>query len=392
MEISVSDFRSFLRCRRQWDLSSPNRQSLKRPMTHKPYFLVGSIVHAGLEQMAMGIWEPDNLDGIVNGFINELEEQYIKIIGVPYSAAEREQFDSPREQARGMLENYMDHYEGNTKRDVGKGEGTLGANYEFIHVELPFSLPIPGTGGNGVLRGMIDGLAVNVNSEQVWLVENKTYQRQTNLDNLMLDDQFRVYLWVYKQLTGKDARGIIYNGLYKKVPGKPKVLKSGKMSTAAIDTTVRVYTEELLNNGLLVDDYEEHLAELARKEASTSENPFFKRHFIALSDKSLKETEWLLQVMHSEMSQESLLIYPNRPFSGCNDCSVRTICDAMTLGEDVGMAKEGYVVSEPYGSFSAKNPVRPGQDILGNKTPLWVVQERIRAKLDSDLSELGVVS
>lgn len=371
MDISVSDFRTFLRCRRQWDLTSPNRQALVRPMSTKSYFFLGSVVHEAIDRMANGTYTShDLLDAIVEAEINEYEKQYKAAIGVGFSMGEREVFNPDKELARSILEMYFDHYEKNDYREVGLGEGTLGPRFSYVHSEITFQVPIPTT--NGYLRGTMDGVAINNETGQIWIVEHKTYQRPPKLDNLLLDDQFRCYQWAFQQLTGSLARGIIYDGMLKKAPTVPKVLKDGSLSRRDIDTTVKTYRNAVLNAGLNVEDYEDVIEGIQRVESS-AENPFFSRHFIGLAPTALEETEKLLIDLYNEMNDPELRIYPNRPFSGCYDCGVRSICDAMTMGDDVDLAREAFIVAEPYHTFADTNPWTPDSGFKVGTTPLWQV-------------------
>ena len=355
-------------------MTSPNRQGLVRPMSHKTYFYLGSVIHQCLDLMAQGKFDPiSSLDAVFKSEIDAYEKQYEAAIGVPFSIAEREIFDEPKELAKSMVEMYFEHYETNSYRTPGRGEGTLGPNFSYIHSELTFSIPIPELPEGCNFRGTLDGIARNNETGHYWIVEHKTYQRPPNLNNLLLDDQFRCYQWAFKQLTGNLARGIIYDGLLKKAPTVPHLLKNGTMSRREIDTTVNVYYQALRNAGLDPEDYEDVLERLEAKETS-SEHPFFDRHFITISESSLVETELLIQSLYLDMSEPDVLLYPNRPFSGCYDCTVRPICDARTMGDDVEAAAANYIIGEPYGTFNATDPVTPSSGFTLSTTPLYLRQ------------------
>ena len=227
MDISISDVRLFNRCRRKWDLTSPNRQGLGNTLANPKYFLFGSAVHRVLDIMACNEYTPETIEQVFNEYFLDDQQQMTL-----------EDLDEARQLMTTMLEGYIDHY-----------QPILGTQFEYLASEQTFRVPIPNTDGH--LRGTVDGLALNKHTGDIWVLEHKTFSRKPSFGTIMLDEQLRTYAWAIPQVTDAPrVGGVLYDGLWKKEPTIPTMLKNGKMSTRKLDTTRKVYTEELLRNGL----------------------------------------------------------------------------------------------------------------------------------------------
>ena len=366
--ISVSDMRNFLRCRRQWDLTSPNRQNLSRPTTFKSYYFVGSVIHEVMERMAMGQYNGiDTLDEVMDAQIAASEEDYREVVGVGFSAGERQLFDAHRELAQVMVSGYAQQY----MAEGSHGEDSLGANFEFVHAELPFKIPLFDNVDddlNVFLLGTFDDIAVSKQTGKFWIVDTKTYGRKTEVRNIVLDDQFNIYRWAFEKLFGFPPAGLIYNGLLKKKPTVPKVVAGGKrFSTTKIDTTYATYLQAIHDNDLNEDDYREILDNLKHAE-STGQGVFFNRIYVPFGA-DLKHTDDLIYNLAAEVNNEPR-IYPHRPYNGCPGCTVNDICEAMTRGDDTESIVATYSSSNVYGSFAAKDPIMPAMNYTLPITPL----------------------
>ena len=342
MDISNSDIANFQRCKLQWDLTSPNRQGLV-PNTTADYFFIGSAFHRCLDAQGKGIMagtDEYGLGTIVDSIEAEMIEErtrYEKINGFVMSGYEE---DGIYGNAKGLIgdmaRRYLAHY----------GPDPL-PGYRILATELTFRVRIPNT-SNGWYRGTLDGLVQHIASGELWVLEHKTYSRKPKLTEIMLSDQVRLYIWGVQELTGLRIAGSIYDGMYKKQPLVPRMLVSGKLSTAAIETTPETYLAAIAANGLNLADYEDHVKKL--RENIAYDNPFFTRELQPSNPESISQVPDMLFNVYQDMVAPR--IYPHRPWDGCARCPVKTICDAMLLGEDVDGARAEFHGDDPYGTYS----------------------------------------
>ena len=342
MDISVSDMRNFLRCRRRWDLTSPNRQGIA-PLTEAAYFFIGSAFHRCLEEGAnlQRSLSDDELQTLLDREVMDSEREAYEFSRghkMPPIVA-TEDYAPLITQVKSLVLRYQAHY----------GENILGADYRYLHTEVVLRIPIPLT--YGFWRGTIDGVAEHTSTHELYVVEHKTYSRPPNERDYTFDDQTRMYCWALEEASGERVAGVIYDGMNKKPPTVPRLLQSGAMSrNKGIDTTEATYRQALIDNDLEPEDYEDHLTYLRERDRSP-DNPFFKRFLIPMDEGVKEATEEQLRGVYNSMTSDNLRIYPHRPWNGCGDCSVRSICDSMMLGEDLEPIMQDYARAVPYGTF-----------------------------------------
>jgi hypothetical protein len=141
------------------------------------------------------------------------------------------------------------------------------------------------------LEGTLD--AIVTQDEVYYPVERKTYNSRPNLDYLRHFDQGTAYAWMSRAL-GLKFGGIAYDGMWRrdKVP-----------------------------NGKKVDD-------------------LFLR---TLLDRNDYELDMFYPQLVAELrDMHTAVLYPNRRWEGCYDCSYRRICDAQTKGEDLTYIRERF--------------------------------------------------
>ena len=149
-------------------------------------------------------------------------------------------------------------------------------DWEVVETEMKFDVPIYNPVGEHTgmfLTGYIDAIVKEKSTGDLYIMEHKTTANSIELrtQNLVLDDQVSLYCLAMHQL-GYNVKGVIYDVIRKKIPSEPKLLKNGKLSTAQIDTTVRVYEKAIWEHGLDARDYEDKLREIA-----VAGKPFFGR-------------------------------------------------------------------------------------------------------------------
>jgi RecB family exonuclease len=357
MDVSNSEIQNFLRCRRMWELSSSNRMNLAPAVPWSATALhVGALVHRVLEEQIKCGCRPD-IDLIITDEEAELEEMYKEIVGVGFSEPELESLAESRAQVKGLTTHYFDFY--------GE-EHPLGEDMRYLVAEITFRTRIPGT--QNWFRGTIDGIAQDT-SGAIWVVDHKTYSdRPARLDYLQVDPQFTSYAWAAQQLLGHPVEGVIYDGIAKRVPEKPRQLKDGSLSKAkqGLYTTAGTYMDTIIELDLDPDDYTDILKWLYDRDQS-EDNGFFVRYKIRYSQASLEQQVRDIVVISREMASKNLVIYPQFAWSGCWDCDYRDLCSAMQHREDLDfLIKQKYQANRGWKTTRAENPVEDLRHLTAN--------------------------
>ena len=321
--ISVSDFKSFKRCRRKWDYSSRHRRNLTSEKPQKALYL-GSGVHKALETFYNEETDADMVDTFLQ-WAQEEKQSIIEAQPADLWQDEIDELDDAIDLGVGMLKHY--------KKWASKDD----SNYfdKTLLVEQPFLVPIytrKGTRAHCNFYGIIDGL-VQDQYGAYWVHEFKT-AAQLDAKNLELDEQAVGYMYAAKQLWDVDCAGIIYTILRKKTPTVPRELKNGGISIAKnIATTYDVYYDTLVeyygsDDEIPMDRYEEILEILEEQE-----NPFFKRERVRKTKAEVTEFGERLYDMYRDMLSDPR-IYPN-PTNDCSwDCWFKEVCVQQSDGAD----------------------------------------------------------
>lgn len=341
MNISISDFNQFLRCRRAWDLQSPNRQALMKIGFTSPSLHVGSAVHVALAAQADG---HDPMDALTNWLNREYFawiDAYVHRVGAAPSAEEEQPFHDAGAVAGALVRRYFDHYGWDTP--LG------GTHLTYKVVEQSFAVPIPGT--DGTLVGTLDGLLHDANTGEDWIIEHKTYSVKPELDRLSLSPQFTAYVWAAEQLLGRPVAGVLYDGIARKVPKPPALLKNGTLSLAFNETVDRItYREAIRRYDLIECDYEDFLAKLDERDMGPN-NPYWTRWAIRLTPGQIATFAGDLPRVYDAMRNDPV-IYPTFAMAGCWDCRVRDLCSAIQHQEDTQfLIAQNYTTNEGNQSF-----------------------------------------
>jgi hypothetical protein len=199
--------------------------------------------------------------------------EYLQAIGAPLSDVEEQRFFTIGGEAMELVKSYFEHY---------GTDHPLGEDFQYVATEITSEVNIPRTKNQLIFT--IDGIARQVSTGKLWVVEHKTFSQKPNIDKLSTDWQMSAYLWGAEMLFPDDVfEGVIYDGISKKPGAWEK----------------------------------------------------FVRHFIRMPRQILLQTEQTLISVSREMADPGVSIYPNFPWLGCFDCGVRDICKAMSFGEDV---------------------------------------------------------
>jgi hypothetical protein len=261
-----------------WNLTSQNRMGLVRRAGLPAPLVFGSAVHAAFAANFEGKDPVEAAAEYLDVEFARYEELYKDVVGTGLSPEEVGPIDAIVDDVLTVVTRYFEFY---------GTEAPLGEDFEYVIVETTFAVPIPGTRNR--IIGTYDGIARQKSTGHHWLVEHKTYTTKPNLDKLTTDPQMMTYLWAAERLFGVPLRGVLYDGVSKRVP---------KIRPRDIDT-------------------------------------YFIRERVEFSRRAILEWEKFLQTVTREMSDPKTPILPNFQWMGCNDCNVRDLCKAIQFGDDV---------------------------------------------------------
>ena len=212
----------------------------------------------------------------------------------------------------GMLKHYVDYY---------KGE-----RLDVIDTEYKFKVYVKDPKGKKVaeFNGRIDLIIKDRERYQLW--DHKTasvfgsmWEAQNHLSR-----QARRYAWAYQDMKpGNVVDSFVMNGLRKKVPTVPQVLKKGGLSQRKdIDTTAEVYRKVIKDNGLDEADYAEILEILDAKG-----NTFFQRDIIYFNQDEIAEAGEELYYIYQRMTDSIPPIKTPSPLcTRMRSCPYRSLC------------------------------------------------------------------
>lgn len=303
MKISITEIMNFARCRRMWKYKSHNMMGLT-PKEESNALVFGSAIHKGLETYY-------KLDKNISAALVEFSSYWNNRAKV---SDDEEKLHSL---GIGMLQHYAEW-------------APIVDDFEVISLEEKFEFHFY---SDIIFTIKTDGLVRS--KDGIWILENKTYSVEPDVDFWSLDLQTTAYPWaishlvLHNRIPGIDPDekicGVIYNGLKKKKPTVPELLKKGGLSKAmSIDTTFAVYAKALAANKLNPNDYTDILNALRLRG-----NPFFKRVKIRRTASEFKTFSEFLYTISQEMlmSKESVgLCYPS-PNRDCTfSCGYNKLC------------------------------------------------------------------
>jgi hypothetical protein len=338
MHISISEMQNYLRCKRLWDYSSVSRKSLRSKTTGTTFF-TGSAVHAGIEANIKGEDYRKGLTDYVNSVEHEVAEEDLDF-------------------ASDLLTQYFDHY--GTENPLDDQDLTyLGAEVSF---KIPLDIMDPeGEPVNFV--GTWDAVAEDSRGG-IWLVENKTAAKRADIEHLQYNNQVIGYSWAFQVLTGIPVKGVLYNGIIKRLIQPTKILKSGKLSQDKnASTTVEEFAKALSQTGSDPVQYMDYLQYL---EAQGVER-FFMREKLYPVQNQLENFGHRLDTVCREMV-DSPRIYPTIPWNGCTDCRFRDLCHSEERGMAVDVLIQTKYEVGSYGTMQAVDRITP--DMVQSKEDL----------------------
>ena len=305
IKISQSMLKTFRKCHKAFDYKY--RQNLQRKKKEAS-LLRGSCVHEMIEAKANGKdpWETF--------------ETYIEN-NKPLFIEQDPEYENLIDMVTNIMEGYFSYYKNDPLKPLPfKGKF---AEHEFT-VELTKDI---------ILTGVID-MIVEDPKLGIGIMDHKTHKILPTGDIAYSNIQSALYAWAMTQLEEfPNPQFMVWNYIRWKEPTKPKLLKSGKMSTSLGDTTWRVYRKALIEAGLDPKDYEEVKAQLEGRESE-----FFVRQYLPIN-KTIMEN--IKEDTIETATQIQTTNYKDRNITrDCNYCEFYSLCQAELKGLDSEMVKK----------------------------------------------------
>lgn len=360
---SVSDIGTFLSCREKWDLSSPNRQSLRHRATPRMYLTQGTALHAAIEEQARSSLGYASVGPLAaaDDFLKQERlarvDQIKRETGYDPWPTEMKEWDEKADLTRALAKQYFDHY--------GYENPLADQGMEYIAVEVPFKIDISDLVGvpSAFFVGTFDGIAKD-EQDNLWLVENKSYTAKPDLKDLRVHFQTTGYAVAWELLTGLPLVGALYNGIAKKLIKEPRRLVSGHLSAdVSQQTTYKRFVAALKADGvpLTSPKYAKILEKLENIEKQGDDRFFYRESFYFNEDQTRNWLREFKDIVH-EMTDDPR-IYRTVSFKGCGpqgaDCWWQDVCFAKHTGQDVQQLIDLKYEVGSYGTIEAVDGVQP---------------------------------
>lgn len=322
-DITVNELNSYLRCRRMWDITSANRRSLQRIGPPAPALHIGSAFHYVRAMHSTHGTDPEEacreffaLSG------EEYDRRYLAAVGTLPSNEERQLRTDQMMMVLRLIQTYYGRF--GLKNPIKP--------FEHIASELTFRVPLV-KDYDIWLIGTIDEVVLDTDGNPVPL-ECKTYSRRPDKKNWRFNHQLYGYACALSILTGHPVNYGLYDGIRKKDPTIPQILKSGDVSRKWIDTTYDIYRAqvELVHDGTVPNQYLDILNRLKARDRSP-ENAFTTRFRVPISRRAM--SRWWTDARSVAMeAAHSPTLIPNFEWQGCPMCRVKDLCHAIQGGDE----------------------------------------------------------
>lgn len=234
----------------------------------------------------------------------------------------------------GMLDYYTDHWLAG--RDPLKTFVWKGQPQVEVHALIPVPITVPNY--DRVLYAVTLDRVVEDEYGNLYIVDYKTAKRIQTLF-FQTDPQVTAYFWVGNQLYDRPITGFIYQQHRKDVPDDPRVLSTGKVSTAkTLKTTHALYRRTLINQyGDVLKAPGENIDFLnfLCAQEDDQKDRFIRRDRIYRNQHQCEAEGTKLLLELEEMLDPNLPLYPN-PTRDCGPgmCAFHAACVSMDDGDD----------------------------------------------------------
>lgn len=333
--VTASEIQSFRRCEGAWNFTSANRQSLSKRGMPIPALNIGGGAHYALSRH----WGGHNWLEAVNEHYAatkaRVEKDYLAQVGCGLSQEEITILSQQRWDVQRLLEAYFARY----------GTEWPTKPYRIVAAEVTFAVPLV-PDQNIWFMGTIDRIYVHDREPGIPVIgEIKTYKSAPKPENWRFNFQCYMYAAALAILLGVVPPQYLYDGLRKKTPTEPKILKNGTVSRRWIDTTYDEYirTVRHVHRGKVPEEYRDILSRLLARDQSPM-NAFTTRFRVPILNSGIEHFWDEAQTTARRMLHIHDQLTYNKDWTGCTMCRVKDLCDARFAGEDLSdLIERNYV-------------------------------------------------
>lgn len=289
-----------------------------RPLRKSVTLYTGTVIHSYLEGwIERGTWKGEQA-AVEKEFYGLYREEQEELGDVPTFCDE-------------IMKGYVSAY---------KNDGLIYPEYEGRKTEIEVLVDfMPGV----VFKGYIDAYPMDKMGDS-WVLDHKTCRYIPGEDMRNLDSQLATYCWLAPRAGLPKPHGIVWDYIRTKLPSKPRLLKSGKMSTAAIETTPQVYKAELKRYNIDPKPYKDFIASLRRHEGA-----FFRRVWVPQPNQTFVKT----LIRDLKRSTKEIMRYGEKSCIrsmgfGCLSCEYKSLCTVEMRGIDSTMVRESQFTTEEF--------------------------------------------
>lgn len=332
--LRTSDRIAFKTCRRKWAWSSHLKRNLGSKYLASPLWF-GSAIHYALEDY--------------HGY-NHFGHPSVAFRAYCIATSKQHNRDLPGDAQElyelgiAMMDYYVKHWLRFRKiRPIYVEDG-------IPQVEVNFEIPLPldehpmlahyaeRQGADCVLyRGTFDGIVYDAEQDALLIKEYKTAKR-AEVFHYQTDPQITTYVWAAQHIYKKPVIGVEYWQFIKSTPTPPKILASGKLSTAAnLATSYPLYYEAMERMYGSADKAPEanktKLAQIAQQETENRDRYVLRETIYRNHD--MTQAEALKILLEAEdILNPDLPLYPNPTRNCAHMCSFLAACVSMDDGGD----------------------------------------------------------
>ena len=326
VDITYSEMAALDMCPKKWWFGYNQLLVPKKP---RRALDIGTATHDAVEAYYeyVNSGEPWNIDDLIKSTLEAYDKSIEEFIAKGGYPPTEEQVEEDKALVESMIRQYIAY-------------ATVNDDFEMHATEEQFDIPIinPYTGEvheNLRLRGKVDGWAII--RDHNFIVEHKTSANPARDFWWPYLNQIDTYTYAMQRKHGVEFTGAILNVMVKKLPSKPKLLKSGKAISKTLgDTTVDIFKSSIEEFGLDVNDYQDKIDEIERKG-----NLFVRREHIYRRAKDLEEIE--KKIWHAINRKMTITFHAKNRTDKCNYmCSFKDICidDNELLREELYYTKD----------------------------------------------------
>lgn len=313
ISVSQSKVKSWRTCRQQY--AYKYRDMLERRRTRRP-FQFGRMVHDMIDAFAEGDDPFARLD-VIAAENRKLFKEELELYGDIVS------------DTRYIMEEYFDYWH---------DDGVIYLRRNGRSAEHPFEIELePGI----IWKGKIDAYVKTKGLR--WLEEHKTFTRMPDEDTRWRSVQSASYITAIRQMGWPTPDGTLWDYIRSKAPTRPKLLKSGKLSAANIDTLPNV-VEDTLRSLKLPQRHYQNFLHGVRQNRKT----WFVRYFTPLSEEVIERVQDDFVYTAREMAEHHGDNHHVRTIGfHCSQCDYEPLCRAELQGTDVDFIKKReYIIDD----------------------------------------------